>query len=82
MHTYGAFDAKTHLSQILDEVERGSAVVITRHGREIAIIKPYGEIEDSQDRVANAIQAIRTLRKKVTLGENLSIKDLIEEGRR
>lgn len=82
MLTYGAFDAKTHLSQILNEVEQGKAVVITRHGREIAIIRPYGAVEDSQDRVTKAIQAIRTMRKNVTLGADLSIKDLINEGRR
>ena len=82
MHTYGAFEAKTHLGQILDEVEQGKSVVISRHGREIAILKPYPLIDDNQHRVAKAIQAIRTMRKGVTLGDDLSIKELIEEGRR
>jgi len=33
MREIQASDAKTHLPQILDEVERGETVVITRHGR-------------------------------------------------
>lgn len=82
MLKYGAFDAKTHLSKILDEVEQGKSVMITRHGQVIAIIKPYGAVEDTQDRVGNAIEAIRTMRQKVTLGSSLSIKKLINEGRR
>ncbi len=82
MLTYGAFDAKTHLSKILDEVELGKSVMITRHGQVIAIIKPYGSIDDTQDRVSNAIEAIRTMRHKVTLGAHLSIKQLKNEGRR
>jgi prevent-host-death family protein len=34
--TVGAHDAKTHLAQLLDRVERGEEIVITRHGRPIA----------------------------------------------
>lgn len=82
MDIYGAFEAKTHLAQLLNEVEQGKSIVITRHGREIAILKPYGQDLDNHNRVTKAIQAIRTMRKKVTLGDDLTIKSLIEEGRR
>lgn len=37
MRDIQASEAKTHLAQILDEVERGEAVRITRHGRPIAV---------------------------------------------
>ncbi len=82
MHTYGAFEAKTHLGQILDEVEQGKSVVISRHGRVIAILKPYTQAEENENRALKAIRAIKTMRKNVKLGAKHSIKDLIEEGRR
>jgi prevent-host-death family protein len=36
----GAFEAKTHLSRLLDEVEKGSHIVITRHGKPVAELAP------------------------------------------
>jgi len=36
----GAFEAKNRLSQLLDLVERGEEVIITRHGRSVARLVP------------------------------------------
>jgi prevent-host-death family protein len=36
----GAFEAKTHLSQLLDAVEAGERIVITRHGKPVAELAP------------------------------------------
>jgi prevent-host-death family protein len=36
----GAFEAKTHLSRLLDEVEKGEAIYITRHGKRVARLLP------------------------------------------
>jgi prevent-host-death family protein len=36
----GAFEAKTHLSQLLDVVEKGDRIIITRHGKRIAELSP------------------------------------------
>lgn len=36
----GAFEAKTHLSKLLDAVEKGDHVFITRHGKRIAELSP------------------------------------------
>lgn len=36
----GAFEAKTHLSRLLDEVEQGASVMITRHGKRVAELVP------------------------------------------
>jgi prevent-host-death family protein len=36
----GAFEAKTHLSKLLDEVEQGARIYITRHGKRIAELAP------------------------------------------
>lgn len=36
MESYSVYDAKTHLSRLLDAVEAGEEVVITRNGRPVA----------------------------------------------
>lgn len=75
-----ASDAKTHLPQILDAVERGETVRITRHGRPIARIVP--EIDRRQAEVDKAIANIRALRTrtgKITRDEILAFRD---EGRK
>ncbi|MFZ9216666.1 MAG: type II toxin-antitoxin system Phd/YefM family antitoxin [Vulcanococcus sp.] len=40
MKCVGAFEAKTHLSRLLEEVEGGEEVLITRHGRAVARLMP------------------------------------------
>jgi prevent-host-death family protein len=75
-----ASEAKTHLPQLLDEVERGETIIITRHGRPIARIVP--EASQRQQEIENAIDDITELAKqspKVTVEEILS---LIREGRK
>ena len=78
----GAFDAKTHFSNILDRVEHGEVIIITRHGREVAVIKAVQEENHYENRHERAIAAIRQLRIGVKLGDDIHIKDLVEEGRR
>jgi prevent-host-death family protein len=34
------FQAKTHLSELLDEVERGQVIYLTRRGRRVAELRP------------------------------------------
>ena len=36
MRTIGAYDAKTHLPRLLDEVAAGESITITKHGRPVA----------------------------------------------
>lgn len=79
MQTIQASEAKTNFLRILDEVERGESIVITRHGRPIARIVPEAEID--RERVQRATEAIRELRKRVgtlSLEEILAARD---EGR-
>jgi len=38
--TVGAFEAKTHLSKLLDDIESGETILIARHGRVIARSSP------------------------------------------
>jgi prevent-host-death family protein len=50
--TVGAYDAKTHLPRLLDEVERGETVTITKHGRELAnvllVAERRGRLSEAQ----------------------------------
>jgi prevent-host-death family protein len=80
MREIQASEAKTHLPQLLDEVERGATLIITRHGRRVARIVP--EADGRQKEVDKALASIRKLSKrtgKITLRELLSARD---EGRR
>jgi prevent-host-death family protein len=79
VQTIQASEAKTHFLRILDRVERGETLVISRHGRPIARISPEPEIDG--ERVRQAIEGMKALRKKIgrlTLEEILSARD---EGR-
>jgi prevent-host-death family protein len=58
-----ASDAEGHLAQLLDEVEHGASIVITRRGRPIARIVPEGL--RAQDAVDTAISAMRQLAKEI-----------------
>ena len=44
MREIQASEAKTHLPQLLNDVERGETIVITRHGRAIARIVPEAHL--------------------------------------
>ena len=55
MREIQASEAKTHLARLLDEVERGETLVITRHGRAIARIVP--EIDRKQEQIDEAMRA-------------------------
>lgn len=75
MRDIQASDAKTHLPQLLDEVERGETVRITRHGRPIARLVP--EADRRQAEIDKAIANIKVLRRhtgKVTVDEILSAR--------
>lgn len=79
MREIQASEAKTHLTQLLDDVERGETLIITRHGRPIARLVP--EVNRRQAEIDKAIEAIETRRRlaaRITVEEMLSARD---EGR-
>ena len=80
MTEVGAFEAKSRLGQLLDRVEAGEEIIITRRGKVVARLVPPGLAFD-RERGHRAAERIREMRKGVTLG-GLTIKDLISEGRR
>jgi prevent-host-death family protein len=80
MRTVGTFEAKTHLSSLLEQVERGEEVTITRHGKAVARLVPVGAAA-SHDRLEATVARLKAFRQGRRLGD-LSVKALIEEGRR
>lgn len=78
MREVGAYEAKTHLPRLLEEVARGRTFTITKHGRPVARLVPVAGGDGGADEV---VQAIKQARARVTLGD-LDIADLIDEGRR
>jgi len=68
-------DAKAHLPQILDEVERGETIIITRHGRPIARIVPEAESREAEiRRTMERIYAFRKTMPPLSVGEILSAR--------
>ena len=58
---YQASDAKAKWAELLDEVERGRTVRITRHGKTIARVIPEADMRAAE--VAEAIEGLRALRE-------------------
>lgn len=79
MRSVGAYEAKTHLPRLLDEVEKGERITITKHGRPVAVLVPP---DTASVLDVDAVMArFREFRKGNRLG-GLSIRELIDEGRR
>src|SRR3954470_7782717 len=83
MEFVGAYEAKTHLPQLLDRVEGGETITITRHGKPIAKLVPASG-EMAKPDVKKVIEEMKRFQKDhgPTLGPGLTIRELIEEGRR
>lgn len=79
-HTVGAYQAKTHLAELLQKVEAGEEITITRHGTPIARLVPVRKKATAGERAA-AVNRIQKLGQGLSLG-GLKIKDLVAEGRK
>jgi prevent-host-death family protein len=64
----GAFEAKNTLGSLLDRVERGEEVVITRRGKPVARLVPETGHEERRERALEALENIRALARKMNLG--------------
>jgi prevent-host-death family protein len=67
MRAVGAFEAKNKLGQLLDLVERGEEIMITRHGKEVARLVPARQ-QVSREEARAAIQRIRARPEQRKLG--------------
>ncbi len=79
METVGAYKAKTHLPQLLKRVSKGEKITISKHGVPVATLQPP-EAEQKRP-VKKVIAELRAFRQKHAL-DGLSIREMIEEGRR
>jgi prevent-host-death family protein len=79
MSTVGAYEAKTHLPALLDRVEQGERIVITRRGVPVAVLVPV-EAKASRD-AASVVAELLEFRKGRKLAGG-RITDWIREGRR
>ncbi len=78
MNVFGAYEAKTRLSELLDRVEKGERITITRHGVVVAVLQPPNPTPTRD--VGGAVLALREFRK----GRCISTEEIaswIAEGR-
>lgn len=78
MTTVGAYEAKTYLPRLLEQVERGETVTITKHGREVARLVP---VRQATRPAGDVISALLAARGGVRRGRT-PVRKMIEEGRR
>jgi prevent-host-death family protein len=74
----GAYEAKTRLSQLLEQVARGEEIIITKHGMPVAALVPVATTKPPDPQAA--IAAIKSCRRGRRLA-GLLLRELIEAGR-
>lgn len=79
MQSIGAFEAKTHFSALLEQVEKGEEMLITKHGRVVAKLSPVGFNKMHLKEAIDNIQNFQTSHKLIL---NLDWKTLRDEGRK
>jgi len=75
----GIFEVKNKLSDLVDQVERGQRIYITRRGKRVALLTSAEE--SHQQEATSILKAIRLFRSNAKQGPE-SLKELIEEGRK
>ncbi len=80
MTSIGVYEARTHLSRLLDRVEQGETLTITRRGRPVARLGPVEA--DDQVRAAKAAAELRAVRRRVRRAPIEDLIATIHEGHR
>jgi len=86
MKYVGAFEAKTHFSQLLEEVKQNQEpIILQKRGKNIAFLEPYQEkadelIRNRAEKVRNTFREIRMSQSPPQEGQS-SLEDLREQGR-
>jgi prevent-host-death family protein len=80
---FGSADAKARFSELLARVESGETITIRRHGRAVAKLVPVPSQKSVEEKL-KAWEEWEAYREahNITLGPDITIKQLIEEGRR
>lgn len=80
MSTVALFEAKNRLSELIDRVQAGEVIEITRRGKVVARLTPP-ETDEVRQRGLDAVAKLHEVRQGVSLSD-LSSQDLIRDGRR
>lgn len=81
MTRIGIFEAKNRLFELVARAARGEEIVITRRGAQVArLMAP--EAPNAQGQASALAERIRRSRAGQTLGGTVSIRELIDDGRR
>tara|TARA_R110002049_G_C8918013_1_gene543025 strand:- start:214 stop:456 length:243 start_codon:yes stop_codon:yes gene_type:complete len=80
MREINAVEARDKISALLDAVEHGEEILITRRGKPVAKLVSVRAAPD-RNRASAAADRIKALRRGVTVGDGLTLKETIEEGR-
>ena len=80
MTSIGVCEARTHLSRLLDRVEQGETLTITRHGCPVARLGPIEA--DDQVRAARAVAELRAIRRRVKRAPIEELIATVHEGHR
>ncbi len=79
METIGAYEAKTHLPELLNRVARGEHLTITRHGKPVARLIP---VATDRERAQEALDHIAELRRHIKLAPLAELMATVHEGHR
>jgi prevent-host-death family protein len=77
MADIGAYDAKTHLPELLERVQKGERFTISRHGRPVAELVPYAGHD--AERVRQATAQMRSARQRLAK-RGVQLKDVLKRG--
>ncbi|HUY40560.1 MAG TPA: type II toxin-antitoxin system Phd/YefM family antitoxin [Candidatus Dormibacteraeota bacterium] len=83
MRSVGLFEAKTHLSALVDDAVAGKTTIITRRGKPVAEIAPVSR--ERRTAAENALSRLKALRSRLAAEgklRDLNIRSLIDEGRK
>lgn len=81
MTLVGSYQAKTHLPELLERVEQGEKILITRRGVPVALLtQPPEKVTQDVRQVVEEMLAYRDRQKRTT--GKLTTREMIEEGRR
>jgi len=64
-NSVGAYEAKTHLSALLDRVARGESLTITRNGKPVARLVPAEPVQPAAEEAARIVEGFRQLRESL-----------------
>jgi len=84
MEEVGILEARNNFSALVERAEKGENVIITRHGKPVVkmVAVELEDEEERRERAREAVEAIWEMRKEVKPLGDVTIKDLINEGRK